>query len=597
MPIVLTAGRSGVPGAATTCMERKGSLMKKSLVTLMVACIAAGAPVAGYAGSTAKPENVEAAPASADVMTIRVKVPLFSPLFAEFPVATVNDEPITVNDLNASLETVHEGMAEGTQAPRRNFTDILNRIITSKLIIQEGRNIGLDQQEQPKEMIDTFSRKLLREMVLKDHVKDMRPDPKEVEKRYGQLNVEWTFSTLIFKDEADAKKARKALDNGTSFDDLMAAEVKEKRAEAKQNEKLRYEHIHPDIVKIIDSLKPGSVGPVIDMQKGAMLFRLDAVKHSDDPRLKEKAEKEVLTAARFKALEKYRSDLIEKHLKQDKKLIKSLDFEKDKAAFTKFLEDKRPLATIKGEKPVTVADLAEAIRMKFYHGVDMAIDQKKVNKAKDSLLFEILATRAIEKEGRDKGFDKKKEYLDKVADYQDSVIFGHFVEKVIRPDVKVTEDELKAYYEAHKSEYSYPIMVVLDGIAFNDQNAAQSAAEKLRQGMDFKWFKENAEGHVDAKAAGVIQFEDVPVTLKTLPEGLNKVITGAQTGEYRVYSDPNGFNYVILVRNVIPEQVQPFPEVEAAIRKNVQSEQLNKLIVEWADKLRKASDVKIFAEF
>lgn len=226
MPIVLTAGRSGVPGAATTCMERKGSLMKKSLVTLMVACIAAGAPVAGYAGSTAKPENVEAAPASADVMTIRVKVPLFSPLFAEFPVATVNDEPITVNDLNASLETVHEGMAEGTQAPRRNFTDILNRIITSKLIIQEGRNIGLDQQEQPKEMIDTFSRKLLREMVLKDHVKDMRPDPKEVEKRYGQLNVEWTFSTLIFKDEADAKKARKALDNGTSFDDLMAAEVK-----------------------------------------------------------------------------------------------------------------------------------------------------------------------------------------------------------------------------------------------------------------------------------------------------------------------------------------------------------------------------------
>ncbi|AAR35869.1 peptidyl-prolyl cis-trans isomerase [Geobacter sulfurreducens] len=571
--------------------------MKKSLVTLMVACIAAGAPVAGFADSPAKPENVEASPAPADVMTIRVKVPLFSPLFAEFPVATVNDEPITVNDLNASLETVHEGMTEGKQAPRRNFTDILNRIITSKLIIQEGRNIGLDQQEQPKEMIDTFSRKLLRELVLKDHVKDIRPDPKEVEKRYGQLNVEWTFSTLTFKNEEDAKKARKALDKGTSFDALVAEEVKEKRAEAKQNEKLKYEHIHPDIVKIIDSLKPGAVGPVIDMQKGAMLFRLDAVKHSDDPKLKDRAEKETLTAARFKALEKFRTELIEKYFKQDKKLIKSLDFEKDKAGFLKFLEDKRPLATIKGEKPVTVADLAEAIRMKFYHGVDMAIDQKKVNKAKDSLLFEILATRAIEKEGRDKGFDKKKEYLDKVTDYQESVIFGHFVEKVIRPDVKVTEDELKAYYEAHKSEYSYPIMVVLDGIAFNDQNAAQSAAEKLRQGMDFKWFKENAEGHVDAKAAGVLQFEDVPVTLKTLPEGLNKVITGAQTGEYRVYSDPNGFTYVILVRNVIPEQVQSFPEVEATIRKNVQSEQLNKLVVEWADKLRKASDVKIFAEF
>lgn len=572
--------------------------MKKSLVTLMVACIAAGAPLAGVAAPPAPSgEQVESAAAPADVMTIRVKVPLFSPLFAEFPVATVNDEPITVTDLNASLETVHEGMMEGTQAPRRNFMDILNRIITSKLIIQEGRNIGLDQQDVPKEMISDFSRKLLREMVLKDHVKEMRPDPKEVEKRYGQLNVEWTFSTLIFKEEADAKKARKALDGGKPFDELMAEEVKEKRAEAKQNEKLKYDHIHPDIVKIIDQLKPGSVGPVVDMQKGAMLFRLDDVKHLDDPKLKDKAEKEVLTAARFKSLEKYRTALIDKHCKQDKKLIKNLDFEKDKAAFPKFLEDKRPLATIKGEKPVTVADLAESIRMKFYHGVDMAIDQKKVNKAKDNLLFELLASRAIEKEGRDLGIDKKKEYLDRVSEYEDSVIFGHFVEKVVRPDVKVTDEDLKAYYTEHKAEYTYPLMVVVDGIAFTDQGMAQSAAEKLRQGMDFKWFKENAEGHVDAKAAGVLQFEDVPVTLKSLPEELSKALTGAQAGEYRVYSDPNGYYYVILVRNVIPEQEQAFEEVEATIRKAVLSDTLNKHIEEWADKLRKASDIKIFADF
>jgi hypothetical protein len=54
---------------------------------------------------------------------------------------------------------------------------------------------------------------------------------------------------------------------------------------------------------------------------------------------------------------------------------------------------------------------------------------------------------------------------------------------------------------------------------------------------------------------------------------------------------------VLNVVEVIPAKAQDFKEVEAPIRKIVYFDQLNKAVESWASKLRKASDVKIYADF
>ena len=66
--------------------------------------------------------------------------------------------------------------------------------------------------------------------------------------------------------------------------------------------------------------------------------------------------------------------------------------------FEKLLADDRTLAKVKGEKPVTVADLSNALEKKFFHGAERAAQEKKINRRKDQTLEEILNKRVTIKD-------------------------------------------------------------------------------------------------------------------------------------------------------------------------------------------------------
>jgi len=71
-----------------------------------------------------------------------------------------------------------------------------------------------------------------------------------------------------------------------------------------------------------------------------------------------------------------------------------------------------------------------------------------------------------------------------------------FLTKVVFPDVKVTEEDLKAYYEGHKNEYQFPEMMKMTSLAFGKKSDAESALAKLKKGADLAWVRSNAEGLV-----------------------------------------------------------------------------------------------------
>jgi hypothetical protein len=246
-----------------------------------------------------------------------------------------------------------------------------------------------------------------------------------------------------------------------------------------------------------------------------------------------------------------------------------------------------------------VADLASAVKAKFFHGVEQAVKDKKaskVNKVRDELIIEMVARRALEKEARLSKLDQTDDFRKAVADFEDSVLFGTFVEKVIKPEIKMSDEELNAYYQAHSKEYTYPEMLKLDGIGFTSQTAAQSGIEKLRQGMDFKWFKDNAEGRIAKEAPGQLSFSEGPVLTSSLGEEMTKALSGAMVDEYRLYAAPEKIFYVLRVVEVIPSRVQSYNEVEPTVLKGVFFEKLNRALGEWGNKLRQASDVKVYVK-
>ena len=526
-------------------------------------------------------------------------IPLFSPKFAKTPIAAVNDENIVVEDLMGAIGSMHEDMLEQTTTKRKNYSELLNRLITSKLMAQEARNMELDQLKEVRSLVNDFEKTTLREQLITPMVKDLKADEKEVEKIYREQVREWKIKSIRFKKAADAKKMAQELKAGKSFDKLVEKAVKAGLAEGSTEAVFQpAQGLDPRIVRAVAVLKVGSVSPVIKLESGFALVSLEEVRFPEDPEARKQAETAALTKARKKVLDSYRNLLVKKYVKMNTQLFNKLDFEAPKPGFKKLLEDKRVIAEITGEKPITVGELADTIQGRFFHGVTRAIQEKEVNKLKSELLEVLLQRRVFEKEARVQGIDKTDEYLDTVRRYKESVYFGIFLEKVIKKDVTVNEAELTAYYNEHKKEYTYPEMIRMNGLTFTKLETAQAAIDKLKQGVDFKWLKETAEGQVVASdEENLLKFDGKLVATTSMPVDLRKILTGVQSGDFRVYPAAANHYYALHIMEVIPPREKPYLEVRNEIGKVVYEENLKKTMEEWAKKLREASEIKTYVDF
>jgi parvulin-like peptidyl-prolyl isomerase len=532
---------------------------------------------------------------------ISLRFPLMSPLFEDVPLALVNDDEVTLRQLTSALASAHEGKKSDAmkQAASVDFSEILKRLINVRLIVQEAREMGMDELTEVREAVEQNSKATVRELLIEDLGKDVKADEAEAEKLRREMVREWKIKSVLFEKEEDAKKMEEEIKAGKGFDELVAQAVADKRAKGQgEGGYVKLKDLLPDVASVVSTMEVGSVSPVIKVgsgeKAGFTVMKLEEIRYPDDPETLERAREAVLQVDRDEAVKNFKRKAYQDTVKVDKKLLKNLDFEAKKPGFEKMLKDKRTVATVKGEKPVTVADLAEALRGKFFHGMERPIRDKEVNAKKAEVLDGLLEKKLFEKEARSRGIEKTERFKARMKEYEDSLLFGLFVEKVMIPDVKASEEEQRAFYNDHIADYTTPEMVKVNGLAFQTLGLAEDALERLRKGADFNWMKSNAEGQVDKSAPGLLSFSGTSMVTKNLPEGVHMALSGAKPGEYRLYQSPEGHFYVLYVVAAVPPGQQPYEQVREQVASGIFQEKLNALVGDWAGKLRKAADVKIF---
>ena len=504
-------------------------------------------------------------------------------------VATINDEPITLEEFNRELLPLK---ATGN---KKAEDELLKRLINIRLIIQEARRMGLDELKELKERVDAFSRVTLRDDLIERHVKDIKPDEKEVDKTYRESIKELKIKSILFEKEEDAKTMEDVLKGGKDFDETLKKFLADKRGKDNEEENyLKNKEVLPEIADAASKMKIGSTSPVVKIKTGFVIFKLEDIRFLDDLKVKERLRLELLQQKQKEAFVKYDKALKAKYAKVNDQILKTLDFESKEPGFEKLLKDKRLVAEIKGEKPISVGEFAEYMKQQLFHGVERAVEAKRLNKKKNQILDEMLQKRVLRKEALHLGIDKTEGYKNKVKEYENFLIFGAFVQKAVAPDVKLREEELKANYDEHIKEYTYPEMMKIVSLVFGKRDDSERAAVNLRKGADFQWMKENAEGQVDQNTKGILNFDGRLVTTKDLPEGVQKAVTGAQTGDFRLYESPENHYYVLYIQELIPSKPQPYTEVREKIAGKIYNEKLTKAVEEYAGKLRAVSDVKIY---
>lgn len=576
-------------------IEGKGSSAKRnvSMLALAVILILSGADAfSADAEKPAAPKEQSAEGAAQDM--IDMKVPLFSERFASIPLAIVNDDPITLGDFKESIGMMHTDMKEGRAAGKKDYAALLNRLITVKLILQEAGNIGLDELPEVKQSIDAYSRIALLELFQKKKIENLKPDENEVDKIYKAIVREYGMLSVLFQNETAARNAEAQIKGGANLDEVLSKALKD--GAAKGEKEVRYyksAELLPQVAKALSGMKSGDLGPVIQVGTGFAVFKLEDIRYPENPQAREQARQEVIKAERVKVMEAYNKQLAKKYVKLKKAVFDSVNYEKGN--LEKWGRDKRAVAEIKGDKPLTVAELTEALAKRFYHGVESAKSQKKMNEKKIEVLQELFAKRIFRLEAIRLGIDKSGEYKTMIKEYGNSVLFGTFVDRVIVPDIKLSNDELKAYYDKHTAEFSFPEMIRIRALPFGKMEDAANALEKLRKGTDFQWLSGNAEGRIDKGDAELLNLEKNLLVVTDLPVDISKAVEGAKPDDARIYSGKDGNFYVLYIQELVPAKPEQFVDVRERIAGIIYKEKLGKAVEDWADKLRKASDVKVYA--
>ena len=436
--------------------------------------------------------------------------------------------------------------------------------------MQEARNIGLDELPEIASQIDAFSTKLLLSRLMAQQLKTVEPDPAEVDALYRRMSREFLLTTLQFGNEEDAVAFAEQCESGDDFDDLARRFVEEGRAEGEigGQEYLKLKDLLPRVAEAAFDMEVGSVSEIFTAAGGFLLFHIKDARFYEDPELEEEARQRILQPLKREKAYEYGEFLEGKYATIDEKLLEEADFEAEKSGvlwfkkekpvdYQELLDDERILATVRGDEPftVTVGDLAREVEGTYFHGVEKAHEKKKgLNEKKRIILKNILLEKTGRLEAISQGIDQTEEYLDAVEEYTNSLIFDAFVKKVIAPDIEISEDEVRQYYEEHPTELSSPKMLRMNSLIFATLPDAEGALQKLRSGADFKWVSANSPGQVDRDTEGISAFDNQLLSLTGLPEDLRKAAEGADRGDFLLYSDPESSSSCDRGREGLPRE-------------------------------------------
>ena len=369
--------------------DMRESMKKGMLPVLAFACILLSGPgLAADHGS--EPARGEESPSlgSSEEVIITLQAPLGSPLFSQTPVAVVDDEPITFSDLTESIGSTHAGRAEEATGVKKDYANLLERIVTRRLIVQEAKNIGLDELPEIASQIDAFTTKLLLSRLMAQQLESVEPDPAEVDELYRRMSREFLLTTLEFKKEEDAVAFSKECKSGDDFDALAGRFVEAGRAEGEigGQEYLKLKDLLPRVAEAAFNMEVGSVSEIFTVGRGFMLFHIKDARFYEDPELNEEARQRILEPLKREKAYEYGEFLEGKYATIDEKLLEDADFEAEKSGalwfkkdkpvdFQELLDDERTVATVRGDEPftVTVGDLAREVEGTYFHGVEKAL--------------------------------------------------------------------------------------------------------------------------------------------------------------------------------------------------------------------------------
>lgn len=224
---------------------------------------------------------------------------------------------------------------------------------------------------------------------------------------------------------------------------------------------------------------------------------------------------------------------------------------------------------------------------------DFAQKMFEGSSGKEKFLDELIKKEMLYQEAVKRGLEKDTGYLKKVDDFKKITLIGLLLEKEIEAKAKVSEQEVKEYYEKHKEEFTPVSQIRVSHILVKTEKEARDILQKLKKGGDFSAIaKKSSIDTATAKNGGDLGF----ISKGQMVQEFEAAAVKLKVGEI---SEPVQTKFGYHIIKVTDKKMGPaieFNRVKDMVLQHLSAEKQRESFDSYMDTLRKSYKVEINKE-
>ena len=516
-------------------------------------------------------------------------------------VAKVGKYTITVDDLNEAVKPMQARWKSVDEAIEGR-KGVLDNLVKQKLLLLGAYKEGLDKDSVVVARISgNDDRRLITALWQVEIANKVNITDQMVKDLYDKRGTEFNAAHILVQDEALANEIAKKAKAGEDFAELATQYSKDPGSAAKGGD-LGWFTVGRMVKPFEDAvvaLKDGEISDPVKTNYGYHIIKRIATRtRQQEPfekvkeNLKKTLERELQGTKSMEFVDKMFAD---NNLKIDEKAV-ALVVSKFKAAAAESSNAVPSISFTDDEKKMTIAtwnggawtlgQLDSAINVvPSYQQRPLSTPLDVENFIKGNLQGDFL-TAAAKKEG----IANTKEYKDMYRKEIEEVMVSTFQNQSIYGKVKVSDDDVKAYYDANPDSFMSPLTIVAVEVQVAEEGEAKRIADKVKGGSDIAGFVDSKSLRTYTKKNGGI----LEITERRFPN-LYAAVAKAKVGDVvgPVQDRTNRWS-VMKITEVRAPALMPLDQVKGRIQSKLRRELREKAMDDFIANAKKEFGVKIY---
>lgn len=497
--------------------------------------------------------------------------------------ATVNDEPITVQRLQDSFESSHRGhgvLLAGKGAVR----DFLEKVVDKQLLVQEAKRIGIHQRPDIVKQGQDLRERRAADRYFQSEMARVKVSDDDVKAAWERTEARYQARQILVatREEADAAVAR--VKAGEDFGEVAAA-ISTAPTASRGGEMgiIRWGQIDPTIENRLWQLKKGEISAPFEVVDGWMI--LLAVERATVERAKlEQASRMVRSRLEERARRARTDELIRELIARAKGRVD------EGPVVDALLGRGHPPATttIVAEgagASLTFADLQGRIDPEAVRKLSPARARLEVRWLLEAELFRVL----LRREALARGYGERPEIAAEVEALIDRLTLDRFFDTVVLTKVEIGDADIDAYYRDHAKEFTDPEMIKLTATLVGSEEEAKAVMADLAAGKEFGAITRRTS--IDpalTQTSGELGW----ISRGRLEPTVEQVAFALAPGESGIAKTEAGY-FVVRVAERREPSLRPLAEVKDRARQGALRKRSQETLKVWVTKLREASVIEI----